>query len=153
MQALIDQVKGLPGVEHAGFTNDLFLSGQANDSITIPGRDASTIPAGELNEASVSPAFFSALGVALKRGRLLTADDANQKVHALWQPIRTDMRLDEKARLAVPEPVVVNEAFVRRFFPAEDPIGRQFCIDPTNKTLLTIVRSSGTCTGGTSGTT
>jgi predicted lysophospholipase L1 biosynthesis ABC-type transport system permease subunit len=28
----------------------------------------------------------------------------------------------------------VNDAFVRRFFPNEDPIGKRFCIDPTNKT-------------------
>ena len=28
----------------------------------------------------------------------------------------------------------MNDAFVRRFFPGEDPIGRRFCIDPTNKT-------------------
>ena len=28
----------------------------------------------------------------------------------------------------------MNEAFVRRFFPSEDPIGKRFCIDPTNKT-------------------
>lgn len=32
------------------------------------------------------------------------------------------------------EPVVVSEAFVRRCFPNEDPIGRRFCIDPANKT-------------------
>ena len=134
MQDLIDRVKMLHGVTHAAFTNDLFLNGSANDSITIPGRDANTIPAGELNEATVSPEFFSALAVSLRRGRLPNADDAKQKVHALWQPITTDMPLDDKERLAVPEPVVVNEAFVRRFFPAEDPIGRKFCIDPTNKT-------------------
>jgi predicted lysophospholipase L1 biosynthesis ABC-type transport system permease subunit len=36
--------------------------------------------------------------------------------------------------LAVPEPVVVNEAFAKRFFPGEDPVGRRFCMDPTNKT-------------------
>src|SRR6185312_17437874 len=31
-------------------------------------------------------------------------------------------------------PVVVNEAFARRFFPDANPIGEEFCIDPTNKT-------------------
>jgi ABC-type antimicrobial peptide transport system permease subunit len=29
--------------------------------------------------------------------------------------------------------VVVNEAFVRRFFGGEDPVGKRFCIDPTGK--------------------
>jgi len=46
----------------------------------------------------------------------------------------TGPSLDAMARAAIAEPVVVNEAFVRRFFPTEDPIGKRFCIDPTNKT-------------------
>ena len=46
----------------------------------------------------------------------------------------TDQPLAEKERVAIAEPVVVNDAFVRRFFPSEDPIGKRFCIDPTNKT-------------------
>jgi predicted lysophospholipase L1 biosynthesis ABC-type transport system permease subunit len=33
----------------------------------------------------------------------------------------------------------VNEAFVRRFFPREDPIGKRFCVDPTNKTYWYVI--------------
>jgi putative ABC transport system permease protein len=72
--------------------------------------------------------------VPLLRGRYLTRADAEQKIRALWSLVITDMPLAEKQRLATPEPVVVNEAFVKRFFPNEDPIGKRFCIDPTNKT-------------------
>jgi putative ABC transport system permease protein len=50
--------------------------------------------------------------------------------------VNTDLPLAEKERRATPEPVVVNEAFVRRFFPDENPIGKKFCIDPTNKTYF-----------------
>jgi putative ABC transport system permease protein len=35
--------------------------------------------------------------------------------------------------------VVVNESFVRRFFPNEDPIGKKFCIDPTQKTYWYVI--------------
>jgi hypothetical protein len=44
------------------------------------------------------------------------------------------MSLADKQRRAIPEPVVVNDAFVTRFFAGVNPIGQQFCIDPTNKT-------------------
>jgi hypothetical protein len=74
------------------------------------------------------------LRVPLRRGRLPGRDDTMQKLRALWSPIVTDLSLAEKERRAVFEPVVVNDAFVRRYFPNDDPIGRRFCIDPTNKT-------------------
>ena len=56
--------------------------------------------------------------VPLRRGRYLSRDDAFTKIRALWSPVVTDGPLAEKERTAVPEPVVVNEAFVRRYFPA-----------------------------------
>jgi putative ABC transport system permease protein len=134
MQDLLAQIRSVPGIAASGFVDDLFITGQGNKSITIPGRTADSIAAGELNDAVVSPGFFEAMRVPLKRGRLLTREDAMQKIRALWTGVVTDQSLAEKERSAVPEPVVVNEAFVRRFFGGEDPIGKRFCIDPTNKT-------------------
>lgn len=134
MSELLDRVAAIPGVATAGFTDDLFIGGQGHASIAVPGKTADQLGAGELNDARVTPAFFSVMRVPLRRGRYLTRDDAAQKIRALWQPIVTDMLLADKERLATPEPVVVNEAFVRRFFADEDPIGKKFCVDPTNKT-------------------
>jgi putative ABC transport system permease protein len=119
-------------VESAGAVDDLFVTGQPNHSITIPGR--APIQTGELNQAVATPGFFETMRVPLRRGRALTADDTAQKIRALWSPVVTDLPLAEKERRAVFEPVVVNETFVRRFFAGEDPIGKRFCIDPTNKT-------------------
>ncbi len=79
-----------------------------------------------MNDGSVSAGFFSSMRVPLMRGRYLTRDDAFQKIRALWSLVSTDQSLAEKERRAIPEPVVVNDAFVRRFFPDEDPIGRKF---------------------------
>jgi putative ABC transport system permease protein len=125
------RVRSMPGVASAGFTDDMFVANQGNKSITIPGRSAD---AGELNAAVMSPEFFSVMRVPLKRGRYTVRADGEQKIRALWSLVKADLSLPEKERLATPEPVVVNEAFVRRFFPSEDPIGKKFCIDPTNKT-------------------
>jgi predicted permease len=132
MHDLIARLAAMPGVNSVGFIDDLFIAGQGNKSITIPGR--ATLATGELNDGSATPEFFTALRVPLKRGRYPTRDDAMQKIRALWSLVITDLPLGEKERRAIPEPVVVNEAFVRRFFPVEDPIGKRFCIDPTNKT-------------------
>jgi hypothetical protein len=82
----------------------------------------------------VTPELFTTLRVPLVRGRLLTRDDGMQKIRALYTTVIADLPLAEKERRAIPEPVVVNEAFVRRFFPGEDPIGKRFCVDPTGKT-------------------
>jgi putative ABC transport system permease protein len=130
---LVDRVRALPGVKDAGFSDDLFVAGQGNDSITIPGRSAEEMGSGELNSGTLSPGFFPVLRVPLRRGRLITNDDVDQKLVATWSLV-LNVPLAEKERRAVPEPVVVNEAFVRRYFPNEDPIGKKFCIDPTVKT-------------------
>ena len=132
--ALASRIAAIPGVSAVGFIDDLFISGQGNESIVIPGRDASEIPAGELAEALVSPGFFQTMRVPLRAGRLPTREDAASKIEALSAAPVPGRSLAEKGRLAIAEPVVVNEAFVRRFFPGEDPLGRRFCVDPTNRT-------------------
>jgi putative ABC transport system permease protein len=133
------RLEAIPGVEEVGFIDDLFVNGQGNKSITIPGRAGDSLSTGELNEGFVSPGFFAALRVPLRRGRYLTRDDALTKIQALWSPISTDLSLADNERRSVPEPVVVNEAFARRFFPDEDPVGKRFCIDPTSKTYWYVI--------------
>jgi predicted permease len=128
------RVAALPGVEAAGYMDDLFIAGTGNESIAIPGRADLGMSPGELTEGSVSAGFFDALKVRLVLGRLLTDADVTAKINALWAPINNAGTLGERQARAVFEPVVVNTEFVRRFFPGENPIGKQFCVDPTNKT-------------------
>jgi len=139
MRDVLARVSVIPGVEAAGFIDDMFLTGKGNKSITIPGRAADSLGAGELDDGTVTPELFSTLRVPLRRGRYLTRDDAQTKIRALWSPIANQLSLADKERLAIPEPVVVNESFARRFFPVEDPIGKRFCIDPTNKTYWYVI--------------
>jgi len=131
---LLARVKALPSVEAVGFSDDMFIAGQGHQSITIPGRAADGMATGELNQGTASADFFRTLRVPLVRGRYLSHDDVLAKIRALWSPVKTDMSLADKERVAVAEPVVVNETFAHRFFPGEDPIGKRFCMDPTNKT-------------------
>jgi putative ABC transport system permease protein len=134
LHELIQSIATLPAVSSAAVTDDLYVAGQGNESITIPGRPTESMVSGELNEAAVTPTFFATMRVPLRRGRYPSREDAAQKIRALWTPVVTHLPLAEKERRAIPEPVVVNEAFVTRFFAGEDPIGKRFCVDPTNKT-------------------
>jgi predicted permease len=131
---LARRIAGIPGVARVGYVDDLFLGGVGNESIAIPGRAELTLSAGELSEGALSSGFFETLEVPLKQGRYLTEADVATKIDALWAQIHTEGSLTEREARAVFEPVVVNEEFVRRFFPADNPIGKHFCIDPTNKT-------------------
>jgi len=132
LSELAIRIAAIGGVESVGFVDDMFISGTANTAIAIPGRPDSLH--GELNDGAVTPGFFRALRVPLQRGRYLSSADAETKIRALWSPVVPGGSLAEREATSFAEPVVVNEAFARRFFPSEDPIGKRFCIDPTNKT-------------------
>ena len=107
-QQLVEKLQALPGVESAGATASIPLRGNVMFStILIEGQaptemSASNIPTARINVAT--PGYFAALRVPLVEGRLLDTRDGAD----------------------APRAVVVNQAFVRRFFPKEDPIGKRF---------------------------
>ena len=135
MEDLLALVRALPSVESTSFIDDLFIASQGNESVTFPGRDASTMTAGELTEGATSAEFFTTMRVPLRRGRYLQRNDSLAKIRALWAPMfERGLPLTERARRALTEPVVVNEAFVQRYLTDRDALGERFCIDPTSKT-------------------
>jgi len=104
---LTDRVVGeagrLPGVSSASISLHDPLTGGWTTRVTVVGRPAP--PPGEQDEAEFSPVdqeYFRTLRVPLKKGRQFTEmDDAKHPLVA-----------------------IVNEAFLRRHFPDEDPVGR-----------------------------
>jgi len=108
-QQLVERLQVLPGVTSAGATATIPLRGNMMmiSAIQIEGRpqmDQATMNATTASINAVTPGYFSALRVPLIEGRLLgERDGAN-----------------------APNTVVVNEAFVRRYFEKEDPIGKKF---------------------------
>jgi putative ABC transport system permease protein len=102
-QRLIEKVSALPGVESVG-SGEVPTHTTGQPSFSIMGRPAPSPdqrPSAGSNQ--VSPGFFETLKIPLKKGRFL----------------------DEHDTYAAPWAIVVNEAFVRKFFPKEDPIGKQ----------------------------
>jgi predicted permease len=97
--ALEERVSQIPGVRAAGMVSMLPLQNSGwTAGFTIPGRP--TIYQTELRY--VTPGYFRAMGIPLRRGRELSAHD-----------------------VAGPErAIVVNEAFARLYFPGEEAVGR-----------------------------
>ena len=112
-------LRAIPGVEAVGAGTMLPLS--ANESVNsfdivgrplaAPGRE----PAAKY--VSVTPGFFHALGIRLLKGRDISANDTAGK----------------------PEVMVVNESFVREFFPNEDAIGKRLLLNRETGRTIEIV--------------
>jgi putative ABC transport system permease protein len=107
-QQLVERLQALPGVVSAGATASIPLRGNAMIStVDIEGQpptdfSMSNVPTARMN--AVTPGYFAALRVPLIEGRLL----------------------DDRDGASAPYTVVVNRAFVRRYFAQEDPIGKRF---------------------------
>lgn len=101
---MLERVRALPGVEAASYTTHVPLSlNSARRSLSVRGYEPGPGEEMEFGVAMVGPGYFETMGVPLVRGRGITGGD----------------------RAGAPGVVVVNEAFARRFWPGEDPIGRE----------------------------
>jgi putative ABC transport system permease protein len=120
-ERVLQQIESSAGVESAGITSELPLTGAEDiEGFAIQGRPAprSVEDTPTTSFHVVSPHFFDAMNISLLRGRKFTESD-NQDA---------------------PSVAVVNQAFVNRFFPGEDPLGRRISFDPEDsKTWLTVV--------------
>jgi putative ABC transport system permease protein len=101
-QRLLERVSTLPGVKSVGSITGFGFS--ESPTFTISGRPLPSPdqrPRADYDQVTLG--FFRTLRIPLKKGRFLDEHDTN----------------------AAPWAIVVNEAFVRKFFPNEDPIGKQ----------------------------
>src|SRR5262245_5806270 len=104
-QQLTEKLDALPGVEASGAVNALPLGGgEFTWTFFIEGRQPSDAPLGRVDYRVVTPDFFRAIGVPLKRGRIFTGQDGQETT-----PVG-----------------IINEAMARRYWPDEDPIGKRF---------------------------
>ena len=104
---LLRRVKAVSGVEDAGLTGGFFVERIPDQRLAFVDEDppAPGAPVPPLTSEGVLPGFFDAIGAPLMAGRRLTLSDL---------PI-------QEARV-----VAVNAAWVARFSPDRDPVGRQF---------------------------
>jgi len=97
-----DRIARIPGVRAVGFIQLLPLESWGwLGWFSIPGRQQVADSPSELR--FVSPGYFRAMGVPIRSGRLFTERDDS----------------------SVPNMILINEALARRYFPNEDPVGRE----------------------------
>jgi putative ABC transport system permease protein len=119
---ILERLQNLPMVRAAALTADIPLTDRdfpIDGAIRVVGRPI--VPFNQrprIDDTSVSPQFFEALRIPLKSGRLFNAHDF---AGAQMAP-RFDF-LENEA-------VLVNESFVRRMFPGENPLGRELVFGP-----------------------
>jgi predicted permease len=101
-RALLDRVRALPGVVSAATASRAVMRGSGVKS-TIMRQGRKATPADFLNTSlnTVSQEYFDTMGMHVLAGRNFQAGDTGAK----------------------PARVVVNQTFVRQFFPGEDPLG------------------------------
>jgi putative ABC transport system permease protein len=107
----LEAVRRLPGVEEAASSNQLPLSGEPNEGFGIHFEaQQSNDPDGDFDglRYAVTPDWFKAMRIPLKRGRLVDARD----------------------RVGTQESIVISESLARQAFPGKDPIGQRLRIGP-----------------------
>jgi putative ABC transport system permease protein len=101
---LQDRLQSSPGVKSAGFISELPLSGEANDTFfTITEHPpANPNDNADADFRNIDGDYFGAMRIPLLAGRTFERQDSTESRKV----------------------VIVNEPFVKKFFPNEDPIGK-----------------------------
>ncbi|MGE5488226.1 MAG: ABC transporter permease [bacterium] len=99
-EQLLGRLRALPGVQSASLAMVVPLGGRRGEQ-NVNTADARAV---QVDFNSVSPGYFGTLGIPIVAGHDLDARDSD----------------------ALPAPALINEAFARRFWPGEDPLGKTF---------------------------
>jgi putative ABC transport system permease protein len=112
------RIAAAPGIDEAVLVNNAPLTGNwRNEYVFADGKPEKALA----NFSTVGPNFFAALGVPILKGRAFsTADSLNAAPVA-----------------------VVNETFVRKFFPNQEPIGNRIWIEVAEGTPITKIEVVG----------
>ena len=115
---LLDRVRGLPGVRSASLAATVPLGIERKEvTIQVPNRPGIEE---KLSCNLVSPDYFRAMGIPLLRGRDFSAQDGRNK----------------------PRVVIVNDTLARRYWPAEDAVGKRVTAEGDEFEIVGVVKTS-----------
>jgi len=118
---VVEQLRAVPGVQSAALIRGLPLTGNsASVRITLPDREMP--PRGQEPQVqfnTATPGYFATMGIPFVQGRLFSDSD----------------------RLDTPFALIINQTMARRFWPGQDPIGKQikFAGDDEPGTVVGVV--------------
>jgi predicted permease len=98
---VLERIDALPGVEAAGVSTGLPFEGGHDNGVVLRGRPNTEYFGADYDFAT--PRYFEAMAIPLLKGRLFAEADG----------------------MLSPLPTIVNQAFVRKCLPDEDPIGKR----------------------------
>jgi predicted permease len=105
---LVERARALPGVAAAGLSARPVMQGiGAGITVVLPGQRLDSPTRVNTSVNAISAGYFDAMGIHLIAGR----------------DFRDNESIGSNKGL---QPVIVNEAFARRFFHGQNPVGRQF---------------------------
>jgi predicted permease len=99
----LERIRRLPGVEAAAVTNKLPLDWQFNMPVIFPEQPNKSQNA---QVRMISPDYFRVMKIPVRQGRVFTESDT----------------------AAAPPAIIVNEAFVKRYFDGQNPFARQLSV-------------------------
>jgi putative ABC transport system permease protein len=115
---VLPQVRALPGVSDAAYISFLPMAfGGGIWQVAIPGRQNPETEDRNVSIRYTTPGFFSTLGIPLRAGRDVSDADKADSLNV----------------------AVVSEAFARRYWPNENPIGKQFEVAFSKRTVVGVV--------------
>jgi len=122
LDALLERIAAMPGVQRVAVSDGLPLAGHnnTNSNVTVIGSDAPADGA-EAPWAQwrfVNPDYFATFDIALRQGRLLGAQDRTGDI---------------------PGNILVNEEFARRYLGGAEPVGREVEFLFGRKTIVGVV--------------
>ncbi len=113
---LLDRFRALPGVRSVSLADMAFIShGNHGTKLVVPGDTSQTEQSIPYSE--VGPAFFETMQIPILHGRPLDSHDVKE----------------------APPVAVVNQVFVKKYFPNRDPLGTQFRLGNSAADGITIV--------------
>ena len=124
--AFEEAVQNSPGVRGVALTTDLPVGGSPIfHNLVFEGRPVPPGSEPEVYYRGINPGYFDTLGIPLRAGR----------------------RFEQTDGAGAPPVAIVNEAFVREYYPAENPIGRRIRWASGNGEWITIVGVAGDVRG------
>jgi putative ABC transport system permease protein len=132
-----EKLRALPGVESVGLSSGLPLGNNGwQTSFTVVGRPDPPPAETPSMEACVADAgYFQTLRIPLVRGRWFSEQD--DRAHLKAEDLKGKSPIEQF--VAGLRSVVIDEEFARRYFPGEDPVGRQIRLGRSSDPLATPV--------------